>query len=211
MWRQGVKKKRLRDGDSVSPALSKCKAAKISSEITLQMCSPETLLKKKTPIYINSSPMAYWKSPEAYKLFNVASDENVYEVLQDRVKSLQYVNKYVKGYKDIVQGHDLNHMCSDYDIMILKQKCSYLCLSYVYALKYMNKWAWIQECCKKAAKSLSLIGYDIGTNAITISIWNREFRTKEQFQHPNIYARHGKLPTPIIFDIFPEAHNMLIK
>ena len=82
----------------------------------------------------SASVVSYWESPEAKKLFlgSVNDERNVVELLEERVERLQQVNRTVDGWKDIVDKHGIDNLCSDYDIFIIRQRCSILCLAYIF-------------------------------------------------------------------------------
>ena len=141
----------------------------------------------------------------------MACDENVVEVLERRVQRLENVNSNYLGYKEIVKRHDIDNMCSNSDIFLLRQKSAYLCIAYKYALDHMNKWSWIKDCCQQAANYLGIIGCHVATNNWTIARWNNEFKQHQTFEHPNWYIRHNKTPTPILFELFPEAKHIIQK
>ena len=146
-------------------ALIKLRLKKITN-ITFEKCSDTTKSQSKC-----STDMCFWNSTEAHRLFHVSPDENVYEVLQRRVQMLKNVNKNPLGYKEIVTGNDIDEMpCNINDIFLLRQKSSYLCLAYTYALKYMNKLQWVQGCCQKASTYLLIIVYSKATNPQTLAV-----------------------------------------
>ena len=80
----------------------------------------------------------YWQSPECYKLFGVNNEDNVKLVLQHRIKLLSAVARSPLGYKHVISGFDESNESSDYDIWVIQQKSSILCLAYHYALENMN-------------------------------------------------------------------------
>ena len=184
------------------------KVANISSKITSEICSP--YLEKHSVLTTCGDNMSYWNSKDAHTLFNVADDENVIDILENRIKVLRVVNQSPAAYKDIVRGHDKENKSSLHEIMVLQQKSVYLCLSYVYALQNMNTWKWIGDCCKIASNDLKVIGYKLGTNPNTIAVWNKEFRVNGLFNHPNPHISLGKVPIPECFNIFPEAKDMML-
>jgi hypothetical protein len=71
----------------------------------------------------------YWDSPEAKKLFlgNVGDNRNV---LQQRIERLQLVHQTIDGWRDLVDKHDKNNLCSAYDIFKIRQRTSTFCLAY---------------------------------------------------------------------------------
>ncbi len=72
---------------------------------------------------------SYWDSPEAKKLFLGRSMDHrsVVEILQERIERLQQVNKSPDSWRDLIEQHDVNNLCSAFDIFITQQRCSILC------------------------------------------------------------------------------------
>ncbi len=62
---------------------------------------------------------SYWDSPKA-KLFLGSSKDHrsIVEVLQERIERLQQFNKSPDGWRDLVEWHDVDHVCSAYDVFI---------------------------------------------------------------------------------------------
>ena len=116
---------------------------------------------------------SYWDSPEAKKLFLGSSIDNrsVVDVLQQRIERLQQANRSPEGWRDLIDKHDVYNLCSPYDIFIIRQRCSILCLAYILALEEMNS-AWWEECCSKAVYDSNLIGIEAATNERTVASWN---------------------------------------
>jgi hypothetical protein len=42
------------------------------------------------------------------------------------------------SWHDIVDKHDKDNLCSSYDVYIIRQRCTILCLAYISALEEMN-------------------------------------------------------------------------
>ncbi len=63
---------------------------------------------------------SYWDSPEAKKLFLGSSIDHwsIVEVLQERIERLQQVNKSPDSWRDLIERHDVDNLCSAYDIFI---------------------------------------------------------------------------------------------
>ena len=60
----------------------------------------------------------YWDSPEAKKLFlgNSTDNRSVVDVLRERIQRLQQVNRTQDGWRDLVDKHDVDNLCSAYDV-----------------------------------------------------------------------------------------------
>jgi aminoglycoside N3'-acetyltransferase len=65
---------------------------------------------------------SYWDSPEAKKLFLGSSTDgrSVVHILEQRIERLQQVNKSPDGWQDLVDKHDVDNLCSEYDIFIIQ-------------------------------------------------------------------------------------------
>ena len=150
----------------------------------------------------------YWDSPEAKKLFlgNVSDNRNVVEVLQQRIERLQQVNRTIDGWRDLVDKHDKNNLCSAYDIFIIRQRSSILCLAYTMALEEMNSARWVEDCCTQAIFDSSKMGIEAaGTNERTVAGWNILLRAnRERFPHPNPNVHKQQKPLPDLLEYFQD-------
>jgi Zn-finger protein len=146
----------------------------------------------------------YWDSPEAKKLFlgDSTDERDVVEVLEQRIERLQQANKTINGWKDIVDKHDIDNLCSYYDVFIIRQRCSILCLAYIYALEEMNSARWIEDCCAQAIFDSSKMGIEAAaTTARAVAGWNILLRAnREHFPLPNprIHKQNNPLPESLI-------------
>ena len=104
----------------------------------------------------------YWDSPEAKKRFlgSVNDGRDVANVLGERIDLLQQLNRTAYGWRDIIDKHDKDNLCSPYDIFIIGQRCCILCLAYINALEEMNSVRWIEDCCGQAISDSSKIGME---------------------------------------------------
>ncbi|KAI2514285.1 hypothetical protein MHU86_178 [Fragilaria crotonensis] len=150
----------------------------------------------------------YWDSPEAKKLFlgNSSDARDVVEVLEERIERLQQVNRTMDGWRDLVDKHDKDNLCSPYDIFICRQRCSIICLAYTFALEEMNSARWVEDCCAKAIFESSKMGIEAaGTNERTVAGWNILLRAnRERFPHPNPKIHKQKKPLPDLLAYFQE-------
>ena len=91
------------------------------------------------------------------------------------------------GWKDMVDKHDKDNLCSPHDIFIIRQRCSILCLAYIHALEEMNSVQWMEDCCAQAIADCSKIGIEAAaTNERTVARWNILLRSnRERFPLPN--------------------------
>ena len=39
--------------------------------------------------------------------------------------------------------------------------------------------------------------------------WNQRFQNANNFQHPNLTSRNGKIPEPSLFEHFPESEDVI--
>ncbi len=155
----------------------------------------------------------YWDSPEAKKLFlgSVGDNRNVVEVLQQRIERLQQVNRTVDGWRDLVDKHDKDNLCSAYDIFIIRQRSSILCLAYTMALEEMNSARWVEDCCTQAIFDSSKMGIEAaGTNERTVAGWNILLRAnRERFPHPNPNIHKQRKPLPDLLEYFQDEITIL--
>ncbi|KAI2507244.1 hypothetical protein MHU86_7201 [Fragilaria crotonensis] len=114
---------------------------------------------------------SYWDSPEAKKLFLGSSTDNrsVVDVLQQRIERLQQVNRSPDGWRDLIDKHDVDNLCSPYDIFIIRQRCSILCLAYIMALEEMNSARWVEDCCSQAVYDSNRMGIEAATSKLTVN------------------------------------------
>jgi hypothetical protein len=162
-----------------------------------------------TLLEVAASTMTYWESPEAKKLFlgHSSTDErDVVEVLEQRIEHLQQVNATQDGWRDIVDKHDRDNLCSSYDIFIIRQRCSILCLAYMYALEEMNAVKWVEDCCAQACIDSNKMGIEAAaTNERTVAGWNILLRgNREHFPLPNPKIHKQKKPLPELLELFQE-------
>jgi hypothetical protein len=63
----------------------------------------------------------YWDSPEAKKLFLGSSTDNrsVVDALQQRIERLQQANGTSDGWRDLINKHNIDNLCSSYDMFII--------------------------------------------------------------------------------------------
>jgi hypothetical protein len=150
----------------------------------------------------------WWDSSEAKKLFlGDSSDErDVVEVLEQRIERLQQVNRTADGWRDIVDRHDKDNLCSAFDVFIIRQRCSILCLAYINALEEMNVARWIEDCCAEACRDHSKIGIEAaGTNERTVARWNILLRgNREHFPLPNLKIQRQIKSLPDLLEYFQE-------
>ena len=143
----------------------------------------------------------YWDSPEAKKLFlgNANDERDVQNVLEQRIERLQQANRTMDGWKDVIDKHDKDNLCSSYDVFIIRQRCSILCLAYTYALEEMNSVRWIEDCCSLAIAACSKMGIEAAaTNERTVAGWNVLLRAnREHFPMPNPKILHHKQKQPL--------------
>ena len=151
---------------------------------------------------------SYWDSPEAKKLFlgNSTDDRSVVEVLQQRIERLQQANRTSDGWRDLIDKHDIDNLCSPYDIFIIRQRCSILCLAYITALEEMNSVRWVEDCCSQAIYDCNRMGIEAAaTNERTVADWNILLRANcEHFPLPDPKIHKQKKPLPDLLEYFRE-------
>ncbi|KAI2509402.1 hypothetical protein MHU86_5035 [Fragilaria crotonensis] len=205
--------------DRYSVARGLAEVIDLTTEIAEQSCAKrkaeaqleaqdETKKPKHGPASARIVVETYWDSPEAKKLFlgNASDDRDVVKVLEERIERLQQANRSVDGWKDIIDKHDKDHLCSSYDVFIIRQRCSILCLAYMYALEEMNSARWVEDCCAQAISDSSKVGIDAAaTNERTVAGWNILLRAnREHFPLPNPRIHKQKNPLPDLLEYFQE-------
>ena len=101
---------------------------------------------------------SYWNSPEARKLFapsESSKDDLLTDILCRRIEKLRNVSSFPEGWRDVIETHDKDNLCTANDINIIRQKSQLLCLAYLYALESMNNWQWMADCCSSACSDLN--------------------------------------------------------
>lgn len=191
-----------------SKAKRKADAMIAAAEATTQDLSGA---EKKAKAFGSASSMiveeSYWDSPEAKKLFLGSSTNNqrVQDVLEQRIERLQQVNRSPDGWRDIIDNHDVDNLCSPYDVFIIRQRCSILCLAYIIALEEMNSARWVEDCCSQAVYECSRMGIEAATSKLTVAGWNILLRAnREHFPLPDPKIRKQKKPLPDLLEYFRE-------
>jgi hypothetical protein len=150
----------------------------------------------------------YWDSPEAKKRFlgNINDEHDIVEALEEWIEWLQQANKAVDGWRDIVDKHDNDNLFSSYDVFIIRQRCSILCLANNYALDNMNSARWIEDCCTQAIFDSNKMGIEAAaTHKRTVAGWNILLRANnEHFPLPNPCTHKEKNPLPDLLEYFHE-------
>lgn len=183
-------------------------SAKRKSEANVA-ANDEAKKPKHGPISEKIVVETYWDSPEAKKLFlgNANDERDVQNVLEQRIERLQQANRTMDGWKDVIDKHDKDNLCSSYDVFIIRQRCSILCLAYTYALEEMNSVRWIEDCCAQAIGACSRMGIEAAaTSERTVAGWNILLRAnREHFPLPNPKILHKqKQPLPDLLEYFRE-------
>jgi hypothetical protein len=150
----------------------------------------------------------YWERPEAKKLFlgDSTDERDIIKVLEEWIERLQQANKTIDGWKDVVDKHDVDNLCSYFDVFIIRQRCSILCLVYIYALdEEMNSARWIEDSCAQAILDSSKMGIEAATTAQAVSGWNILLRAnREHFPLPNPRTHKQNNPLPDLLKYFQE-------
>ena len=139
--------------------------------------------------------------PKQIFLGDSNDERDVVEVLEQRIERLQQANKTIDGWRDIIDKHDQDNLCSSYDVFIIRQRCSILCLAHIYALEEMNSARWIEDCCAQAIFDSNKMGIEAAaTNKQTVAGWNILLRADhEHFPLPNPRIHKQKNPVPYKF------------
>ncbi len=159
---------------------------------------------------------SYWSSGDAKKLFVPLPGEPVSDCLARRIDLLRHCNSSEGAWVDGVETHDKDGLCKPAAVFKIRQQCMLLCQAYIFALAWMNQQydydvpnkTW-HHCCNAACELLNQSGNEAATSGDTIMNWNRHFRKRDKFQHPNPVVRCGKIPEPSLFEHFPESKNAI--
>ena len=125
----------------------------------------------------------YWDSPKAKKLFLGSSTDirSVVDLLQQRIERLQRAKRTSDGWRDLINKHDVDNLCSPYDIFITRQGYSILCLAYVVAVGGDELCWWVEDCCSQALYKSIRMGIEAAvTNKCTIADWNILLRANRE-------------------------------
>jgi hypothetical protein len=198
----------IREVVDLTSEIAEHSSAKRKAEAKLAAVDAEAKKPKHGSPAANILVETYWDSPEAKKLFlgNSNDERNVAEVLEQRIERLQQANKTIDGWRDIIDKHDKDNLCSPYDVFIIRQRCSILCLAYIYALEEMNSARWIEDCCAQAIFDSNKMGIGAAaTNERTVAGWNILLRAnREHFPLPNPKIHKQKNPLPDLLEYFQE-------
>jgi hypothetical protein len=79
----------------------------------------------------------------------VVASESPQEALKRRISQLQSVHESEDSWRSVVKGGDADNFCTKSKIFEIRQRATFLCLSYQLAPANMNQWTW-HNCCKEA-------------------------------------------------------------
>ncbi len=82
-----------------------------------------------------------WHSPEYKKLFGAKNGEAVGQCLDRLIALMAHANSKVNAWRDVIDTHDKDGLCTNLHIHTLRQKCQLLGLAYRYARLTMNQFA----------------------------------------------------------------------
>jgi hypothetical protein len=148
-----------------------------------------------------------WDSPEYKRYFNPSDIESVRECLQRRIDDLAHVNRGERHWIDIIDNHDQDNICTSKHIFYIRNKCLLLAMSYKNALEFMGDFtkSW-EQCCDKAIRDCSDVGFNGIRSGRTITTWNQWFRKHENFPCPTT----KKLQEPLRLQLFPATKPVLL-
>ena len=146
-------------------------------------------------------------SPEGKSLFHPQHDEDVEDCLSRRIDMFDDIVNHKADISLLVnRASEENAQLNVKQGIIMIQKLQYLRMAYLNVLNSnIDEPISFRKCCEEAIKQMSEIGVNVITNYRTIMIWNRIFRTKEIFPHPNYYIEMGKSDQPVFLETFPEV------
>lgn len=167
---------------------------------------------------INGPRNPFWESTDARKLFGAQKHEDGKTWMEDaldgldrKIEKLQKVNQTQEGWRNVVEGRDPENKCSEFQIMVIRQRSAILCKAYLLANFHLGcvprtvEW---EQCCQLACDELNECGLTSITSRTTLMRWNCIFRDQECFPNPSADAQAREPP---LFKAFPTAKKLLIK
>jgi len=156
--------------------------------------------------------MNYFNSTEAILLFN-STDDSIEDCLSRRIDMFDEIINHKQDISLVVnKANNKNCELTTKQSIILRQRLQYLRNAYLNVLqKNSNTKFSFKECCDQSLQQMSLVGTNLIKSGKTIMQWNRIFRTKELFPHPNVYIEMGKSDVPLFLETFPEVKIELSK
>jgi hypothetical protein len=112
----------------------------------------------------------YFERQEARNLFATKSPDNmpVSAALQNRIDKLKECSSTSDGWRDIVEGGDLDNVLSNHQIDCVRERARFILAALLYAKQHMGKhrrrWTF-QTCCQAAITDLNRLGMNTTTNA----------------------------------------------
>ena len=115
----------------------------------------------------------YVDSPEASRALFLPEDNprddgdvnnNIVDVIQDRIRALQSTNTSVEGWRLLVADKDQYDAMTPYEIFCVQQKADFLITALHLALKKMNRWTW-RQCCEETVVRQNMYGKKLATHA----------------------------------------------
>jgi hypothetical protein len=154
----------------------------------------------------------YFDSPEAKKLFlgDKTSAKSVRDVLENRIAKLQRVNRYGEGWREVVEQHDKDNLCTEHNIYVVRQRCQVLCLAYLYALQHVDrhdnqkKFVW-NVCCSKVSRAVHPLGIEVTSR--TIQNWNILFRANREKFRVTAAISKSKSRLPDLLEYFEDIKD----
>jgi hypothetical protein len=158
----------------------------------------------------------YFDSPEARALFLPEDspmddgdvNNNIVDVIQDRIRALQSANTSIEGWRLLIADKDKYDAMTPYEIFCVQQKADFLITALHLALEKMNRWTW-HRCCEETIVRQNRYGKKLATNARIVMNWHYVFaRGGSSFPNPNPTAASGRKPLPFFFENNPAARNL---
>jgi hypothetical protein len=93
-----------------------------------------------------------------------------------------------KSWRNVVIRRDSDNFCTKAEIFEIRQRGTFLCRAYQFALSKMNKWT-CYKCYQQACNELNALEMAQATWYKTIASWNMMYRQFEGFPHPSPYVQ----------------------
>jgi hypothetical protein len=129
-----------------------------------------------------------------------------------------------EGWKNIIEDHDKENVCTPYEIFCLQKKAKYLSITLIHALKLYENTTNFLDICTAAINTVEEMdydGYEVLSdctdecdmqlkikNPRTIMHWLHTYRCKCWFPNPaSAHVRYWKNKLPTIFSNIPDLYN----
>ena len=159
---------------------------------------------------INAGP--FWESTEMMKLF----PSTEISVTSADVTLISYIdhlhlNTDPNFLQKLIESPYRKHKINTKQALKMQHQCVMLRCCYITTLLEMPKGKRWTECIKNAFSKMTQIGLEVYKDPKPIYLLHKHFRQKLTLPHPNKMIQSGKLNTPRLFSLYPEAKELFFK